>query len=123
MGSVPELAGRAALAGRYVIHHDGRECGEERWRLATVPEGAVLTGEQVIESPHPFPNRHEYRATVSAHGRVTGLEVLWTVGTRVLRATQANWMAWCAPLRGGAHRLHQLSRVLRQDSISASHGR
>ena len=39
--------------------------------------------------PHPFPNRHEYRATLTREWRITGLEVVWTVGPRVLRATHA----------------------------------
>ena len=64
--------------------------GEERWRLASSADGGmVLTGEQVIAAPHPFPHRHEFRATVDAAGRVRGVEIEWTVGTRALRAVHA----------------------------------
>ncbi len=78
-----------ALAGRYEIRFGGRPCGEDRWRLEETPEGMVLTGEQVLAPPHPFPNRHEYRATLDPRWRLTGLEVLWTVGERSLRAVHA----------------------------------
>jgi len=81
------IAAAPTLAGRYRIFHEEREVGEERWRLS--PDeggGVVLTGEQVVEPPHPFPHRHEFRATVDAGGRVRGVEILWTVGGRELRA-------------------------------------
>ena len=77
------------LAGRYALFHAGVECGMERWRLETVGDGLVVTGEQEMVPPHPFPNRHEYRATLTREWRITGLEVVWTVGPRVLRATHA----------------------------------
>src|SRR6185436_1185464 len=67
----------------------GRECGEERWEIVAVPEGLLLTGEQVLVSPHPFPSRHEYRVGLTDEWRVLGLEILWTVGSHVLRATHA----------------------------------
>jgi len=77
------------LEGRYRIFFAGQECGEERWRIESSAAGHVLTGEQEIEPPHPFPNRHEYRAVLSSAWRLTGLEVLWTVGERRLRAIHA----------------------------------
>lgn len=87
-GPQPGTAVRPTVTGRYRIFHAEREVGEERWRLA--PDdggGVVLTGEQVIEAPHPFPHRHEFRATVDAAGRVRGVEIVWTVGGRALHAT------------------------------------
>ena len=39
-----ELGTALVAAGRYAIFHTGRECGEERWRLETVPGGIVATG-------------------------------------------------------------------------------
>ena len=81
-----EREGAAALWGRYVLFHDGVECGEERWRIETVVGGLVATGTQEMTPPHPFPNRHDYRATLTRDWRITGLEVVWTVGPRVLRA-------------------------------------
>jgi hypothetical protein len=79
----------AFLSGRYVLFHAGEECGEERWRIEASEEGIVVTGEQETLPPHPFPNRHEYRAALSPEWRIRGLEVLWTVGPRVLRSTHA----------------------------------
>ena len=72
-----------AAAGRYRIFFSGRECGEERWELSSAPGGFVVNGEQVLVSPHPFPSRQEYRATLTMEWRVTGLEILWTVGERI----------------------------------------
>ena len=83
------LAARLVFAGRYAIFHDGRECGEERWRIETAPAGLVATGEQRIVPPHPYPSASEYRVTLSDTMRPTGLEILWTVGTRQLRALHA----------------------------------
>lgn len=86
-----------ALAGRYRIFHGGRECGEERWELEATSEGIVVTGEQVLEAPHPFPSRHAYRVSLTPEWRVIGLEVRWTVGPRELHArheaTGARWHA------------------------------
>jgi hypothetical protein len=76
----------SVVTGRYRIFHAGEPCGEERFRLEGAADGAVLTGEQVIAAPHPFPNRHEYRATLALDGRVRGLEILWSVGPRTVRA-------------------------------------
>ncbi|MBI3539284.1 MAG: putative glycolipid-binding domain-containing protein, partial [Candidatus Eisenbacteria bacterium] len=77
------------LAGRYVLFHGGIECGEERWRIEAQGDRLIVTGEQESVPPHPFPSRHEYRATLTREWRITGLEVLWTVGARVLRAVHA----------------------------------
>jgi hypothetical protein len=74
-------------AGRYRIYSSGRECGEERWELHVVPDGYVVVGEQVTVPPHPVSSRHEYRATLTREWRLTGLEILWSVGERRLRAT------------------------------------
>lgn len=80
----------AVLAtGRYAIFANGRECGEERWRIEAGPEGIVVTGEQVVEAPHPYPSRLEWRATLTSGWRVTGYEVLWQVGERRVHATHA----------------------------------
>lgn len=78
-----------AAAGRYLIFHGGRECGEDRWRLEHAADGYVLTGEQVMTPPHPFPSRQEYRAMLSREWRPHALEILWTVGERTLSAMHA----------------------------------
>jgi len=80
---------RLVAAGRYQIFHAGRECGEERWRIETAPAGLIATGEQRMVPPHPYPNTSEYRATLTDTMRPTGLEILWTVGPRRLRALHA----------------------------------
>ncbi len=85
----PLFTTRLVAAGRYRIFHAGRECGEERWRIETAPEGLVATGEQLLGPPHPFPSASEYRVTLTGAMRVTGLEILWTVGPRRLRAVHA----------------------------------
>ena len=77
------------LSGRYVLFHEGHECGMERWRIEVTGAGLVVSGEQETVPPFPFPNRHEYRAALTPAWRITGLEVLWTVGSRVLRAVHA----------------------------------
>lgn len=77
------------LAGRYALFHAGVECGMERWRIEAEADTLVLSGEQEVVAPHPFPNRQSYRATLTRAWRVTGLEVLWTVGPRTLRAIHA----------------------------------
>jgi len=74
-------------AGRYALFHAGRECGSERWRLESVPDGYVVTGEQELVAPHPIPSRQEYRATLTREWRLTGLEIHWQVGEHVLLAT------------------------------------
>src|SRR5690349_3764593 len=81
--------GTELLSGRYILFHAGVECGEERWRIEQTEDGLVVTGEQEMGPPHPLPNRHQYRVTLTREWRVTGLEVLWTVGPRLLRALHA----------------------------------
>src|SRR5437867_1996841 len=73
----PRLA-EGVASGRYRIHFQGRECGEERWRIERAPGGLVATGEQETMPPHPFPSRQAYRATLTAEWRLTGLEILWS---------------------------------------------
>ena len=84
-------------AGRYLAHHAGRACGEERWRIVSTGAGLVATGEHLLEAPHPFPNRQEWRATLTREWRVTGLEIFWSVGERRLHAVHgadgARWRA------------------------------
>ena len=82
----PSRAAITVLSGRYAIFHVGEECGIERWRIDATDDGLVATGEQEMRPPHPFPNRHEYRATLTRGWRLTGLEIAWTVGQRVLHA-------------------------------------
>ncbi|HET7225436.1 MAG TPA: hypothetical protein VFK69_06935 [Candidatus Eisenbacteria bacterium] len=89
MNAPPELERGAAVTGRYAIFCDGRACGEERFEIHATPEGAVVTGEQVLEPPHPYPSRQEYRVTMTPDGRVTGLEIHWEVGGRLVHATHA----------------------------------
>src|SRR5262245_60070761 len=84
------------VAGRYRIFFAGQPCGEERWRIeADGAGGVVVTGEQVIESPHPFPNRQEYRITLTEAMRPTGLDLRWTVGIQTIvsshRAAADRW--------------------------------
>jgi hypothetical protein len=85
----PGRAAVGAISGRYVLYHDGRECGEERWRIEGTEDGMVLSGEQETVSPHPLPNRHAYRVTLTREWRITGLEVLWSVGAHRVRAIHA----------------------------------
>ena len=93
------LAAATALvaAGRYAVFHAGRHCGEERWRIEATPSGLVATGEHVLESPHPFPSRQEWRSTLTHDWRVTGLEIFWSVAARRLHAVHgadgAHWRA------------------------------
>jgi hypothetical protein len=84
-----DAGARVVFAGRYAIYFAGRECGEERWSIEATPEQLIATGEQVMTAPHPFPNRQEYRVTLTHDWRVTGLEVEWRVGDRLLHATHA----------------------------------
>jgi len=82
-------------AGRYVLYHDGQECGGERWEIARTADGYVIVGEQQMGPPHPLPNRQEYRATLTSDWRPAGLDVIWEVGERRLvamhRADGATW--------------------------------
>ena len=47
----------------------------------------MVVGAQELGPPHPFPSRQEYRVTLTREWRVSGLEILWTVGERTLRST------------------------------------
>jgi hypothetical protein len=98
----PGAAGMVA-AGRYLILQAGRECGEERWEVRRTANGFVATGAQELIPPHPTPSRQEWRATLTAQWRLTDLEILWTVGAHVLRAThRAQGGRWHARIeRGG----------------------
>jgi len=78
---------KGLIFGRYALFHSGRECGEERWQLERVPAGYVITGDQELIAPHPFPSRQEYRATLTREWRLTGLEIRWLVGQRHLLST------------------------------------
>jgi hypothetical protein len=97
--ATPAVEPGLIAAGRYVILHAGRECGEERWRIEATAAGLVATAEQVLEPPHPFPSRQEWRATLTREWRLTGLEIAWTVGERLLRAVHgADGARWHARL-------------------------
>ena len=78
--------GTVIAAGRYAVFHAGTECGEDRWRIEHVGDHLVLTGAQEMVAPHPFPNRQDYRVPLTPAFRPTGLEVVWAVGGRELRA-------------------------------------
>jgi hypothetical protein len=84
-------------AGRYAVFHAGIECGEERWQIEHTGDRLIVTGTHELVSPHPFPNRQEYRVTLTPTWRPLGLEVLWHVGSRTLHARHAadgaNWRA------------------------------
>ena len=97
-------AAATAISGRYVLYHAGAECGEERWRIEGTSDGMVVSGEQETVSPHPFPNRHAYRVTLTREWRITGLEVLWNVGAREVRATHAaDGTMWRVRIEYGGH--------------------
>ena len=85
-GAPPGASGALILAGRYAIFHGGRESGEERWRIEARDSGLIATAEQVLQRPHPFPSRQEWRAALTSDWRLTGLEILWTVAERRLRS-------------------------------------
>jgi hypothetical protein len=73
-------------SGRYVIFFQGRECGEERWAIERGDEGLIASGEQETIAPHPFPSRLAWRARLSPEWRPVGLEIVWNVGPREVRA-------------------------------------
>ncbi len=77
------------VRGRYLIHHAGRPCGEERWSLERTGAGEVATGEQLTRPPFPFPSTLEWRAALDPAGRLRGLELIWRVGERVVEAMHA----------------------------------
>lgn len=90
--------------GRYRIFYEGAECGEERWSIEPHEGGLVASGAQEILAPHPLPNRHEYRATLGSDGRLTGLEILWSVGPQRLTAIHhAEGGVWRAHIEFGGH--------------------
>ncbi len=98
----------SAATGRYRIFFGGHECGDELWRIERSAEGWVITGEQDLISPHPFPSRQQYRATVARDWRVTGLEVIWSVGERMLRAIHAaDGPVWRARIEYSGHSREQ----------------
>lgn len=83
--------------GRYAIGVGGEPCGEEAWRMAANAGGIVVTGEQALRAPHPFPNTQSWRATLTREWRPASLAIEWTVGDRVLRALhQADGARWSA---------------------------
>ncbi len=85
---IPAVKAPTTVAsGRYALFFGGHECGTERWRLESGPDGYVITGDQELIQPHPFPSRQEYRATLTRDWRLTGLEILWQVGGRTLVST------------------------------------
>jgi hypothetical protein len=77
------------VTGRYAIHFAGRPCGEERWSIERTADGEVASGEQLTQPPFPFPSTLEWRATLSREGRLSGLELHWRVGERLVSATHA----------------------------------
>jgi hypothetical protein len=101
--SADHLSERTRVAtGRYVMFSGGMECGEERWTIERRSEGLVATGEQEWVAPHPFPSRHEYRITLGENGRLDGLEIRWTVGSRTLLAThRADGAVWRVRIEAG----------------------
>ena len=56
-------------AGRYAMFVGAQECGGERWEIARAADGYTITGELEIVSPHPFPNRQQYRLMLSPDWR------------------------------------------------------
>jgi putative glycolipid-binding protein len=94
----PRRAAVSRIAGRYMLYHQGIECGEERWRIEGTTDGMVVVGEQETVPPHPFPSRHAYRATLTPEWRITGLEVHWSVGGHELRAMHAAALASQGPM-------------------------
>ena len=105
----PGRAATGAISGRYLLYHAGVECGEERWRIEGTDEGMAVLGEQETLPPHPFPSRHSYRATLTPRWRITGLEVLWQVGARELRAIHgADGAMWRVRIEyGGQSRVQE----------------
>lgn len=108
MSSSPGVAALIA-AGRYSIFHRGEEAGEELWSIEPAADGgAVARGEHVLVAPHPMPSELEWRARLSAHGRIETLEIDWRVGTRALRAEHSLAGArWHARILHGGHSREQ----------------
>lgn len=83
--------------GRYVIGVGGEPCGEEAWRMAANAGGIVVTGEQVLRAPHPFPNTQSWRAALTREWRPASLAIEWDVGEKRLRALhEAEGARWSA---------------------------
>ncbi len=100
----PRRAAPTLIAGRYVLHHAGEPCGEERWRIEGVVDGMVIQGEQETIAPHPFPSRQAYRVTLTPEWRITGLEVHWRVGGHEVRAIHAaDGPRWRVRIEYGGH--------------------
>jgi len=98
----PGLEPALIAAGRYAVFHGGHECGAERWQIESASGGLVASGEHVLEAPHPFPSRQEWRATLTRGWRLTGLEIVWRVGARLLRAVHgADGPLWRARIEYG----------------------
>jgi len=85
--AVGARASAVVASGRYALFFGGDECGVEHWRLESGPDGYVITGDQELIAPHPIPSRQEYRATLTREWRLTGVEIRWSVGERVLVST------------------------------------
>ena len=109
----PDTAGAARrpgllLAGRYRQWFAGTPCGEERWSIDVTQDALIAQGEQVLAAPHPAPGRIEYRAALTHDWRVTGLELLWSVGDRRLRALHTSSAArWHARIEYDGHAREQ----------------
>lgn len=55
--------------------------------MLRAPDGSfVVSGEQLLEAPHPLAGQTRYRAAVSPESRVLEVEIDWLVGTRALHA-------------------------------------
>jgi hypothetical protein len=105
------LVGAVALvaSGRYAVFHAGAEAGEERWSVEPAADGgAVARGEQVLRAPHPMPSELEWRARLTADGRLAALELDWRVGARQLRAEHAGaGDRWHVRIAYGGHTREQ----------------
>jgi len=100
----PQPAGVQVMSGRYTVFSGGVECGEERWRMVADGDRLIVTGEQEIVRPHPFPSRLAYRVTLTSRWRVTGLELQWHVGEREVRALhEATGERWRVQVHAGGH--------------------
>ena len=94
----------SAVTGRYALFFSGREVGEERFRLERTADGWLITGAQELVAPHPFPNRQEYRVTLTPEWRPISLEVHWHVAGRSLIAThRADGPMWRVRVEYAGH--------------------
>lgn len=102
------MSASLVASGRYAIFHAGHACGEETWRLERDGDRVVASGEQSLAAPHPFPNRHAWRAELTPEWRVTALDVRWSVGARELVAThRADGARWHGRIEAGGHAREQ----------------